>query len=134
MRKPYKIFKTKYRGVDMTYSRMVRMKALAPLIKEANKKGMTIPQASKYLGWSISAIRIWTRILKIKWKKSRKRNGYSINKDGWDIKIKKMLSEGKTKTYIADVLGCGNWNVTRYIKNNNLTNEPNKPICDKAAH
>ena len=117
----------------MTYSRMMRMKALAPLIKDANRKGMTIPQAAKYLGWSISSIRIWTRILKIKWKKARKRNGYSINKDGWDVKIRKMLSEGKSQTYIANVLNCGTWNITRYIQTNKI-NEPNKSICNQAAH
>jgi hypothetical protein len=130
MRRPYKISKTNFKGKDMTYGRMVRMKTLWPLIRDANKKGMSIPQAAKYLGWSTSTLRIWTKILNIKWKTTRRRNGYSINKDGWDVKIKKMLSEGKNQTYIANVLGCGDWNITRYIKTNNLLNEPNKPICN----
>ena len=121
----------------MSYSRYERIRALAPIIRNMNKKKLTIPEASKQLGWSVSVLRLWLRIEKIKWNKTRKRNGYTIPKDGWDEKIKTMLAQGKTQNYIADALGCGNWNVTRYIKKHNILqptkHEPNKSICNQAT-
>jgi len=111
---------SKFRSVDMTYGRMERIKAMLPLMHRANAKGMNINQAAKWLGWSPSCVRNWTRITGFQWKNRRKRRGYKFDKTGWEAKILELRAQGKTHAQIAAALGVGEWNVSRFIKDNGL--------------
>jgi hypothetical protein len=111
---------SKFRSVDMTYGRMERIKAMLPLMHRANRKGMNINQAAEWLGWSPSCLRNWTRITGFQWKNRRNRRGYKFDKTGWEAKIQEMRAQGKTHAQIAVALGVGEWNVSRFIKDNGL--------------
>jgi hypothetical protein len=114
------VFKMNYRNTKMTYSRMIRIKAMLPFIRKANDKGMSIPDAAEWMGWSESSLRNWIRILGVHWRKRRKRNGYSIDKTGWDKKIPAMIANNKSQTQIAAELGVGEWTISRYMKNEGI--------------
>jgi transposase len=114
------VFKMKYRNTKMTYSRMMRIRSLLPFIRKANDKGMSIPEASKWMGWSESSLRNWIRILGVHWRKRRKRNGYRIDKTGWDRKIPAMIADNKSQAQIAATLGVGEWTISRYMKDEGI--------------
>jgi transposase len=111
----------KYRNTEMTYSKMIRIKSMLPFIHKANRKGMTIPQAADWMGWSESSLRNWIRILGVHWKKRRKREGYRIDKTGWDKKIPAMVEAKQSQAQIAATLGVGEWTISRYMKDNDIT-------------
>ena len=112
---------SKFRSVDMTYGRMERIKAMLPLMHRANSKGMNINQAAKWLGWSPSCVRNWTRITGFEWKNRRKRRGYKFDKTGWEEKIIALRALGKTHAQIAKELGdVGAHNISRFIKANGI--------------
>lgn len=114
------VFKMKYRNTKMTYSRMMRIRSLLPFIRKANDKGMSIPEASEWMGWSESSLRNWIRILGVHWRKRRKRNGYRIDKTGWDKKIPAMIADNKSQAQIAATLGVGEWTISRYMKDEGI--------------
>jgi hypothetical protein len=127
--------RAEFKGVTMAYYRMERIKQLAPLIHRANEERMSIPKAAKWLGWSLSALRKWIKILGITWKVRPKRSVFKFDKTNWIADITRMMAEGKTQGQIACILGVGEWNVSRFIKdngiqrpsrNNLLTNERTK--------
>jgi len=104
----------------MSYSKVVRMKAMLPFVRKANREGMTIPQAAEWMGWSESSIRNWIRVFGITWNKRRKRTGYRIDKTGWEEKIRKMVSENKSQEQIAAYLRVGKWTISRYMSLNDI--------------
>ena len=104
----------------MTYSRMIRIKSLLPFIRKANDSGKSIPEAAEWMGWSESSLRNWIRILGVHWRKRRKRNGYTIDKTGWDKKVPAMISENYSQAQIAAYLGVGEWTISRYMKNEGI--------------
>jgi hypothetical protein len=112
--------KAVYKGVTMAYYRMERIKQLAPLIHRANEERMSIPKAAKWLGWSLSALRKWIKILGITWKQRPKRSVFKFDKSKWMEDIKRMMAEGKTQGQMACALGVGEWNVSRFIKENGI--------------
>lgn len=110
-----------YKGVQMTYARMERIKALLPLMHRANAAGMNINQAADWMGWSRSSVRNWTKITGFEWKNRRKRRGYKYDKTGWEEKIVALRAKGMTHAQIAQELGnVGAYNVSRFIKFNGL--------------
>ena len=110
----------KFKGVHMAYYRMERLKAMRPLIHRANDGKRTIPQAAKWLGWSTSCLRNWIKILGIGWKRRHKRNGYALDKTTWLGHIHKARAAGKSQSQIAAELNVGVWNISRFIKDNEL--------------
>lgn len=113
--------KTAYRGVEMLHFRAERINQMRPLLNRANARCMTIPQAAKWLGWSVSSIRNWLRILNIKWRKRPVRKVFKHDRTGWEERVAAMLRAGKTHRQIAAELGVGHWNVTRFITERGLT-------------
>ena len=111
---------SKFRSIEMTYGRMERIKAMLPLMHRANSKGMNINQAAKWLGWSPSCVRNWTRITGFQWNNRRNRKGYRFDKTGWEKRIVELRAKGMTHAQIAAQLGVGEWNVSRFIKDNGL--------------
>lgn len=106
-----------YKGVEMTYARMERIKALLPIMHRANASGMNINQAAEWMGWSPSSLRNWTRITGFQWKNRRNRRGYKYDKTGWEEKILELRAKGMTHAQIAHELGnVGAWNISRFIK------------------
>lgn len=114
------VFRVKYRNHNMTYSKVVRLKAMLPFIKRANNEGMTIPQAAEWMGWSESSIRNWIKVFGITWNKRRKRTGYRIDKTGWEEKIRKMVADNKSQEQIAATLRVGKWTISRYMSHNDI--------------
>jgi hypothetical protein len=112
--------KVKFKGVYMAYYRMERIKAMRPLIHRANDGKRSIPQAAKWLGWSTSSLRNWIKILGIGWKRRYKRNGYALDKSRWLEHIKKAQAAGKSQSQMAAELNVGEWNISRFIKDNEL--------------
>jgi hypothetical protein len=110
----------KYRNVDMTYSKMIRIKSMLPFIHKANRKGMSVPEAANWMGWSESTLRNWIRVLGVHWKKRRKRLGYRIDKTGWDKKIPAMVEANHSQAQIAAALSVGEWTISRYMKDNDI--------------
>lgn len=105
----------------MTYGRMERIKTLLPLMHRANTAGMNINQAAKWMGWSPSSLRNWSRILGFEWKNRRKRKGYKYDKTGWEERIIALRAKGMTHAQIAKELGdVGEHNISRFIKLNGL--------------
>lgn len=113
--------KTVYKGVTMLPSRAERINQMRPLLNRANSRRMTIPQASKWLGWSTSSLRNWIRVLGITWRKGPKRNVFKYDRTGWNEHVTEALRAGKTHRQIAAELGVGHWNVTRFITQNGIT-------------
>ncbi len=110
-----------FKGVEMTYARMERIKALLPLMHRANDNNMNINQAAEWMGWSASSLRNWSRILGFRWKNRRNRRGYSYDKTGWEAKIIELRAKGFTHAQIAKALGdVGAHNISRFIKANGL--------------
>jgi hypothetical protein len=109
-----------FKGVNMAHYRMERLKAMRPLIHRANDGKRTIPQAAKWLGWSTSCLRNWIKILGIGWKARYKRNGYALDKTRWLGHIHKARAAGKSQSQIAAELNVGVWNISRFIKDNDL--------------
>lgn len=106
-----------FKGVEMTYARMERIKALLPLMHRANSSGMNVNQAAEWMGWSASSLRNWSRILGFEWRNRRKRKGYKYDKTGWEAKIVALRAKGMTHAQIAKELGdVGAHNISRFIK------------------
>jgi hypothetical protein len=113
-----------YKGVPMMYCRAVRIKELTPFLEQANDKGLSIPKAADWMGWSTSTLRNWIRVLGMTWKNRAKRTVYCYDKTGWEDAIKKGFAEGKSQTQIARSLKTGIWNLNRFIHANGLR-QPN---------
>lgn len=110
-----------FKGIEMTYARMERIKTLLPLMHRANDNKMNINQAAEWMGWSPSSLRNWSRILGFEWKNRRKRTGYRIDKTGWEEKIIALRAKGRTHAQIAKELGdVGEHNISRFIKANGI--------------
>jgi hypothetical protein len=110
-----------FRGVEMTYARMERIKTLLPLMHRANDSGMNINQAAAWMGWSPSSLRNWSRILGFEWRNRRKRRGYKYDKTGWEERIVELRKKGMTHAQIAKQLGdVGEHNISRFIKQRGL--------------
>ena len=115
-----------YKGVAMTYSRYERIKELSIFIEQANERRLTIPKAAKWMGYSISTLRNWIRILNINWNKRPKRKVRKFDTSTWEARILAAYKEGKTQTQIACELKVGLWNVSRFIKANGLRRPNNR--------
>lgn len=113
--------KVTYRGARMTPGRASRIEQLRPFINKANSKRMTIPEAANWMGWSVSSLRNWIRVLNIHWRTGPKRTVFKYDRTGWNETIRTALKEGKSHRQIAAMLGVGHWNVTRYITSEGIT-------------
>lgn len=117
-----------YKGVRMTPFRAQRIVELTPLIIKANKDGMTIPKAAEWMGWSVASLRLWVRILGIKWRNTTPGKTKAIDKQTWLDKIQRKLAEGKSQAEIARDLGTGAWNITRFKKANGINVLPKEIV------
>lgn len=115
-----------YKGVAMMYHRAVRIKELSPFIERANEQRMSIPKAAKWMGYSVSTLRNWIRILNIRWNTRPKRKVRKFDTSTWEARILQAYAEGKTQTEIARELDVGLWNVSRFIKVNGLRRPNNR--------
>ena len=115
-----------YKGVPMLYSRYIRIKELIPFLEQANDKGLSVPKAADWMGWSTSTLRNWIRVLGMTWKNRAKRTVYKYDKTGWEAAIKKGFAAGKTQTQIARQLKTGIWNLNRFIHANGLRQPTNR--------
>jgi len=113
--------KVTYKGKRMTPGRASRIEQLRPFINKANSKRMTIPEAANWMGWSVSSLRNWIRVLNVKWRTGPRRTVFKYDRSGWEEKIKKDLTAGRTHRAIASDLGVGHWNVTRFITEYGIT-------------
>lgn len=113
-----------YKGVPMMYYRAVRIKELIPILEQANDKGLSIPKAAEWMGWSTSTLRNWIRITGITWKNRARRTVYCYDKTGWEQAVKAGFAAGKTQTQIARELKTGIWNLSRFIQDSGLR-QPN---------
>lgn len=109
-----------FKGRRMAYFRAQRIATLEPLINRANSKGMSIPAAAKWLGYSKAAVRQWIAILGVKWKRRNHRPMHRLDKTGWEEAIKSGLGAGESQRSIAKRLGAKDAAVSRFIKENGL--------------
>lgn len=110
----------------MMYYRAVRIKELSPFIERANEQRMSIPKAAKWMGYSVSTLRNWIKILGIRWNTRPKRQVRKFDTSTWEARILAAYKEGKTQTEIARELNVGIWNVSRFIKMNGLRRPNNR--------
>lgn len=115
-----------YKGQPMMYYRAVRIKELSPFIERANEQRMSIPKAAKWMGYSVSTLRNWIKILGIRWNTRPKRKVRKFDTSTWEARILAAYKEGKTQTEIARELDVGIWNVSRFIKVNGLRRPNNR--------
>lgn len=115
-----------YKGQPMMYYRAVRIKEMSVFIEQANEKRLSIPKAAKWMGYSVSTLRNWIRILGIRWHKRPKRKVRKFDTSSWEARILAAYKEGKTQTQIARELDVGIWNVSRFIKVNGLRRPNNR--------
>ena len=109
-----------YLGNLMFRSTAVRMSEYREDFCKAADKGMSIREASKYLGFNHLTVYKWAKIFKLKFKNKNPRVVYKHDRSGWYDIIIDGFNKGMSCEQIEQHLGVGRNNVYNFCKKHKI--------------
>ena len=109
-----------FRGKVLWPAQIRHLVEYRPHLREAAAKGLSIGEASRVIGFSPTALRNWSAILGIQFKKGRRRKGFRYDKTGWHKAIVEGVAKGMTLEKLGIQLDVPLINIARYCEQNGL--------------
>lgn len=109
-----------FRGKVLWPAQIRHLVEYRPHLREAAAKGLSIGEASRVIGFSPTALRTWSAILGIQFKKGRRRKTYRYDKSGWHKAIMEGVAKGMTLERLGIQLDVPLINIARYCEQNGL--------------
>lgn len=109
-----------YRGRLMFFSTARRLQEYGPILRRMAAKGMCKGEAARKMGWSVTTIVRWSKILGVPFPKKRNRKVLVHDKTGWREAIMQGVAKGMTQRQVACELDVPLVNVHRFCVDNGI--------------